>query len=204
MRKMRNFKLLRWVTLLAMLVWTASAVAQEATNRNPSPGPEALPQASSPSSLVTSAATESVSDSVRELREQVRELQAAVAEMRSDWQHARQETAEMRRELAEIRAEEIPAGTGSPNAVLKNAVAKLESGTSESAGNLQSALPNGAIQDQREIQKGDQKSRPCRQPGRGIRTAKRKSGRSISDKSGKRLQVSCATVGNRSDEPVQQ
>jgi hypothetical protein len=157
MRKMRNFKLLRWVTLLAMLVWTAFAVAQEATNRNPSPGPEALPQASSPSSSIPSAATESVSDSVRELREQVRELQAAVAGMRSDWQHAREETAEMRRELAEIRAEEIPAGTGSPNAVLKNAVAKLESGTSESAGNLQSALPNGAIQDQREIQKGDQK-----------------------------------------------
>ena len=47
---------------------------------------------------------DSVSDSVRELREQVRALQAAVAGMRSDWQQARQETAELRRELDTLRA----------------------------------------------------------------------------------------------------
>jgi TolA-binding protein len=161
MRTMRSFKLLRRVTLLAMVVWTASAVAQEAANRKQPSSPESLPQSSSPSSPRQSASPESVSDSVRELREQVSELQAAVAGMRSDWQRAREETAEMRRELAEIRAGEVPAGSGSPNAVLRNAVAKLESGTSESAGNLPSAMPNVAIQnqiqDQKEVQKGDQK-----------------------------------------------
>ena len=84
-RIMRWFKMVRTVTLMTVLVWTASSVAQEAANRR------------EPPSAVSSPAT--LSDSVRELREQVRELQAAVAGMRSDWQQARAETAELRREL---------------------------------------------------------------------------------------------------------
>src|SRR5580704_8523398 len=139
MIKTRCFEWLRWGMLVAVMAWTAVSVAQESTNP---------PQPASVNPPNTS-----VSDSVRELREQVRELQAAVAGMRSDWQRAREETAEMRRELDEIRTRETPVGAGSGSAVLRNAIAKLESGTSESAGNLPSAMPNGAIQDQKEIQK---------------------------------------------------
>jgi hypothetical protein len=85
------------MTLLGVMMWTASSIAQEAANRAepPSSGPLSNP----------------VSDSVRELREQVRELQTAVAGMRSDWQRAQAETAELRRELEEVRA-----GTGPRNA----------------------------------------------------------------------------------------
>ena len=63
MSKKRWFEFLRWVMLMGVMAWTASGVAQEAANRA---------EPSSPGS---------VSDSVRELREQVRELQAAVAGM---------------------------------------------------------------------------------------------------------------------------
>jgi hypothetical protein len=162
MRKMRWFELLRWAVLLVVMAWTASAVAQGAANRTQPPTSESSPQSSSASAKSDSASrqsplTESVNDSVRELREQVRELQAAVAGMRSDWQRAREETTEMRRELNEIRAGEASAGTGSQKAALRNAVAKLESGVSESAANLQSSLPNSATQDQKENQKEDQK-----------------------------------------------
>ena len=127
MSKKRWFEFLRWVMLMGVMAWTASGVAQEAANRA---------EPSSPGS---------VSDSVRELREQVRELQAAVAGMRSDWQRARTETAELRRELDEVRA-----GAGPRNAVVRDAVAKSETTNSEAAaGSLQS----GAPEDQKEGQK---------------------------------------------------
>ena len=89
---------------------------------------------------------ESVSDSVRELREQVRELQAAVAGMRSDWQRARTETAELRRELEEVRTE-----TGLRNAVIRNAVVKsaTSSASPVPVGGLQNLLENRTPQDQR-------------------------------------------------------
>jgi len=89
-----------------------------------------------------------VSASVHELQEQVRELQAAVAGMRSDWQQARAETAELRRELQEIRGTTLQ-----PNALLRNAVVKAETGNSEAAAET---LQSGT-QDQNEIQKEDQK-----------------------------------------------
>lgn len=127
MSKKRWFEFLRWVMLMGVMAWTASGVAQEAANRA---------EPSSPGS---------VSDSVRELREQVRELQAAVAGMRSDWQRARTETAELRRELDEVRA-----GTGPRNAVVRDAVAKSETTNSEAAAG---SLPSGTPEDQKEGQK---------------------------------------------------
>src|SRR6266851_1002116 len=135
MNKMRWFELLRWGMLMGVMAWTASGVAQEAANRAEPPSPG------------------SVSDSVRELREQVLELQAAVAGMRSDWQRARAETAELRRELDEVRA-----GMGPRNAGLKNAVAKSETSDPEAAAgglpdSLQNVLQNDAPP---ENQKGDQ------------------------------------------------
>jgi len=136
----RGVELLRRVTLMSLLAWTASGLAQEAAIRAEPPSPE------SP-----------VSDSVRELREQVRDLQAAVAGMRSDWLRARAETAELRRELDELRA-----GTGARNAVLRGAVAKSETSTSEAAAgrspdSTQSVLQNGAPQDEKEDRKDDRK-----------------------------------------------
>src|SRR5216683_7349206 len=135
----RWFEFLRWATLIGVMAWTATSIAQEAANR---PGPP------SPGSLSGSS-----SDSVRELREQVRELQAAVAGMRSDWQRARAETAELRRELDQVRA-----GMGPRNAGLKNAVAKSETSDPEAAAgglpdSLQNVLQNDAPP---ENQKGDQ------------------------------------------------
>ena len=59
------FEFLRHATLIGVLAWTASGVAQGAQNREESPSAESLSASSS--------------DSVRELREQVRELQEAVA-----------------------------------------------------------------------------------------------------------------------------
>jgi hypothetical protein len=122
--KTRWFELLRWGMLMGLMAWTASGVAQEAANRAEPPSPG------------------SVSDSVRELREQVLELQAAVAGMRSDWQRARAETAELRRELDEVRA-----GTGPRNAVVRDAVATTNS--EAAAGSLQGGAP--------EVQKEGQK-----------------------------------------------
>ena len=120
----RWFDCLRWGMLLGVTAWSALGAAQEPANRPQAPSPEAL--------------HESVSDSVRELRDQVRELQAAVAGMRSDWQRARDETAELRRELDEIRAGEGRTGTELRSAELKDAVAKSETGNSEAAaGSLQ-------------------------------------------------------------------
>jgi len=136
----RWFEFLRWAMLTGVMAWTASAIAQEARNRaEPPSSPESLSAASS--------------DSVRELREQVRELQAAVAGMRSDWQRAHAETEELRRELNEVRA-----GTGPRDAVLRNAVAKSETTSAEAAAGssqdgLQNVLQNDAPQ---ENQNGDQ------------------------------------------------
>src|SRR6202521_4118337 len=136
----RWFEFLRWAMLTGVMAWTASAIAQEARNRaEPPSSPESLSAASS--------------DSVRELREQVRELQAAVAGMRSDWQRAHAETEELRRELNEVRA-----GTGPRDAVLRNAVAKSETTSAEAAaGSSQDGLPNVLQNDApQENQYGDQ------------------------------------------------
>jgi len=132
MSKMRCFEWLRWGMLLGVTAWSAFGAAQELANRTQPPSPESL--------------HESVSDPVRELREQVRELQAAVAGMRSDWQRARTETAELRRELEEVRTE-----TGLRNAVLRNVVAKSATSTASPVpvGGLQNLLENRAPQAQR-------------------------------------------------------
>ena len=98
----RWFGFVRCVTLTGVMAWTASAIAQEAANRV---------EAASPGRVQSS---DSVSDSLRELRDQVRELQAAVAGMRADWQRSRAETVELRRELDEVRA-----GTGGRGVVLR-------------------------------------------------------------------------------------
>jgi hypothetical protein len=139
MRTTRGFDGLRWMTLLGVMMWTASSIAQEAANRAapPSPGPPSNP----------------VSDSVRELREQIRELQTAVAGMRSDWQRARAETAELRRELEEVRA-----GTGPRDAVVRDAVAKSEIPNSDAArlqDSLRNVLPSGAPQDDEQVPNED-------------------------------------------------
>jgi hypothetical protein len=108
-RRTRWFEWLRSGMLIGVMAWTASAVAQESANREPSaPG-----SANSPAS-----------NEIRELREQVRELQVAVTGMRSDWQRARSETAELRRELEQVRAE-----AGPRNVVLREAVVNAEIGT---------------------------------------------------------------------------
>src|ERR1700687_1589132 len=132
MSKMRWFELLRWGMLMGVMAWTASGVAQEAANRAEPPSPG------------------SVSDSVRELREQVLELQAAVAGMRSDWQRARAETAELRRELDEVRA-----GSGLRNAVVRDAVATTNS--EAAAGSLQDSLHTPAQQEEKQDQKKGKK-----------------------------------------------
>jgi hypothetical protein len=119
--KKRRFEWLRWGILLGVMTWTASAVAQEAASRV------------NPSSAKSSSDSDSLTDSVRELREQVSELQAAIAGMRSDWQRARTETAELRRELDEIRAAEIRSSPEPGNAVLKDAVVKSSANNSGAA-----------------------------------------------------------------------
>ena len=144
MNKTRWFEWLRWGMLIGVTAWTAFGLAQEPANRSRPPA----------SAAQSASANNAESDSVRELREQVRELQAAVAGMRSDWQRARTETAELRRELEEVRA-----GTGLRNAVLRDAVARPEPDNSAAAtGLLPSVLQKGVPKDQRaEEQKGDQK-----------------------------------------------
>ena len=132
MSKMRCFEWLRWGMLTSLMASAALGAAQEPANRTQPLSPESV--------------HESVSDSVRELREQVRELQAAVAGMRSDWQRARTETAELRRELEEVRTE-----TGLRNAVIRNAVVKSATSTASPVpvGGLQNVLENRAPQGQR-------------------------------------------------------
>ena len=58
------------------------------------------------------AADPSLSDSVRELRQQIQELKAAVSEVRSEAQQYRAETVELRRELAAMRAQSNPQSQG--------------------------------------------------------------------------------------------
>ena len=143
----RWFDGFRWMTLLGVMMWTASSIAQEAANRAEPPSPEPL---SSPAS-----------DSVRELRQQVRELQTAVAGMRSDWQRAREETAELRRELDEIRSREVRTETSPRNAVVRDAVVKSEISNSGDAArlqdSLQNVLPSGGPQDDEQVPKEDRK-----------------------------------------------
>ena len=135
----RWFEFLRWAMLTGVMAWTASGVGQDARNRAEPPSSESLSTSSS--------------DSVRELREQVRELLEAVDGMRSDWQRARAETEELRRELNEVRA-----GTGPRNAMLRNAVAKSETTSVEAAAgssqdSSQNVLQNDAPGNQEEDQK---------------------------------------------------
>jgi hypothetical protein len=140
MRMTRWCEWLRCGMLIGVMTWTLSGVAQEAARRAEGTSPRAL------------NSDDSVSDSVRELRDQVRELQEAVAGMRSDWQRARAETAELRRELEDVRA-----GTGRREAVLRKAVAKSESKTSASAAeSLQNGVPE--FEEQREDQEKGKRS----------------------------------------------
>ena len=154
-RMARGWEVLRWVTLMGVMTWTASSMAQEAAHRAEPASPGSSGEASSSESLS--------SDSVRELREQVRELQAAVAGMRSDWQRAQAETADLRRELDEIRAREVRAGTGSQNAVVRAAVEKSEVLNSEGAARLQDSsrnvLQNEAPQNEEQVPKEDRQKR---------------------------------------------
>jgi len=132
MGKAHWIKCLRWGTLIGVAACGIPASAQEPVNRTQPLSPEST--------------HESVSDSVRELREQVRELQAAVAGMRSDWQQARTETAELRRELDELRA-----GKGLRNVTLTHAVVKSETVSSAAAGSwpsvVKNAVQNGVSED---------------------------------------------------------
>jgi TolA-binding protein len=163
--KMRRFEWLRWgmTILMSAMACFGCLRAQDAANRT------------QPAS--TESSHDSVSDSVRELREQVRELQAAVAGMRSDWQRARAETAELRRELEEVRAGTVPR-----NAVLRDAVAKAEMATPEAVAGLQNGVHSAGSE-------RIKKKRARGQPGRGIPVVERESGRSVSDESGKRVEV---------------
>jgi hypothetical protein len=68
-------------------------------------------------------------------------------------------------------------------------------------------LQNGTPKDQRAEEQNQirrKKKRACGQSGRGIPTAERKSGRSVSDESGKRIEVSGAAVGHCFDESGEQ
>jgi hypothetical protein len=155
------FEWLRWGVLMSVMASTTAGVAQEAANRAEPASPVSHSEPGS------GTWTNSVDDSVRELREQVRELQIAVAGMRSDWQHARAETAELRRELDEVRA-----GTEPRNAVVRDAVARSGAGNSGApAGRWQNVvenarpnvlpdvLPKNAPQDEQpEVQKDDRKN----------------------------------------------
>jgi len=151
----RRFQGSRWLVLLGVMAVTGSGIvfSQEATNRTGTPSSEPSPRSSSPQSSSPQEKSDSVSDSIRELREQVRELQTAVAAIRSDTQQARAETAELRRELDEIR------GAGPRNATLISAVANSPGTVREMvSGSLQNVLQNGAPQDEQQDQKGDRKN----------------------------------------------
>ncbi len=134
-------ELLRAMMVLGVVSSTVFGIAQAVANRAEPPSP-------SPDSL---------NDSVRELREQVHELQTAVAGMRSDWQRARAETTELRRELEEIRTQGVRTGAEARSAVLRDAVAKVETATSEAADNLQNVLQNAAPEDSKQDQENQKK-----------------------------------------------
>jgi hypothetical protein len=146
-RMTRKFAFMRglMLILIGVIASTATGVGQETASR--------VAPASPASGVESAKFAEPTTDSIRELREQVRELQTAVAGMQADWQQARAETAELRRELDEIRA-----GTGPHNAVLKAAVAKsvsINSGTN--AGGMRDVLPTDAIQDEKQDQEDKKK-----------------------------------------------
>ncbi len=126
----RRLEWLRLGTLVSMMAWGVTGVAQQTVNRVGAPSQGTSVQSvSGPSPAASSSAgssSESVNDSIRELREQVLELQKVVAVMRSDWQQSRAETAELRRALDDVRAGSTPQNAILSNAVLKNAVAKSE------------------------------------------------------------------------------
>jgi hypothetical protein len=143
MSEKRWSEFLRWVMLIGVMAWAASGVAQEARNQAELPSP--------------AASSDSVNDSVRELREQVRELQAAVAGMRSDWQRARAETAELRRELDEVRGQTAPRNAVLRDAVVRSAAIGAEAAAPSLQDNSQSVPQNGTPEDQRpEDRKDDQ------------------------------------------------
>jgi hypothetical protein len=121
---------LRWGMLAGLTAWSVIGAAQEPANVT-----------ASVSSSTSDAANASLSESVRELREQVRELQAAVAGMR--------------RELDQVRTTTAP-----QNAVLREAV--LTSPANTAAGSLRNdASPSSSVdnlsENQIEIQKDEQK-----------------------------------------------
>lgn len=95
-----TYDVLRSAMLVGFFLWTGAGAAQEA----------ATPQ--------ETTASASLSDSVRELREQIRELQAAVTEIRTESQRYRAETTELRRELDAVRA---ASATSTPSAEVANA-----------------------------------------------------------------------------------
>ena len=139
----RWLEFLRWATLIGVMAWTATSIAQEAANRAEPPSPASL--------------SDSSSDSVRELREQVRDLQAAIAGMRSDWQRARSETAELRRELDEVRAATEPRNAVVTDAVAKSEATRADAAAGSSQDSSQNVLQNDAAGNQEEDQKEDQK-----------------------------------------------
>ncbi|MGA7294862.1 MAG: hypothetical protein WBW53_13980 [Terriglobales bacterium] len=144
-RSVRNwFAVLPLGVLIAVITWSTSSAAQDAVNRMPA----ASRQASAESSAsVSELATDSLSDSIRQLREQVRELQVAVAGLRSDSERARSETTELRRELDQVRAE-----TAQRKPELLEALSKPVVANPVTAGNaleaLQTPAPNRAITNQ--------------------------------------------------------
>jgi hypothetical protein len=133
--------MLRILTLTMVFAAATAVAAQETANRGQLPSP------------ITSQ--ESVSDSVRELREQVQELQEAVAGMRTDWQRARAETLELRRQLDEVRA---ASGTQTPS--LRDGAVKSESNPEAAMRTSQDGLPKGDTADPKSADQklADQKS----------------------------------------------
>jgi hypothetical protein len=155
------FRWLRSVMVVGVLAWTVIGAAQDTAKsaQTSSPwsvqSPSAQPSSAQPSSAQSSTQSpdQSVTDSIRELRDQVRELQAVVAGMHSDWQRSRAETSELRRELDEVRAGSTP-----HDVILKNAVAKSEITNSGAAASLEGNSqysPQNQSQDQ--YQSEDQK-----------------------------------------------
>ena len=140
----RWFEWLRSGMLIGVMAWTASGVAQEAANRAEPPSP--------------GTASDSLNDSVRELRDQVRELQAAIAGMRSDCQQARAETAELRRELDEVRGQPAPRNAVLSDAVERSAVTNSEASPASPQNVVQNGAPENRLpESQKEDQRVDRK-----------------------------------------------
>jgi hypothetical protein len=114
---------LRWAMLAGLLGSTWPAAAQQAV----------APAGSPPDT--------SLSDSVRELRQQIQELQAAVAEIRSEAQQYRTETAELRRQLESVRAAAAP-----QTARVAESAAPAEPSSYELASGTPPAAPHPEVQ----------------------------------------------------------